>query len=267
MRLHLLASGSSGNCALIEAGHGSDRVVVCLDCGIAQRTGRELAEAAGLALTAVDAVLLSHHHSDHSMNVVPVAARAEAPLYAHPEALTQSRRTTAAEIARRRVVVAAIEDRQSFQIGPLTVTPVRLPHDALPTHGFLFEADGRRAGFFTDLGDIGVLQEAGVLDGIDTLVLEANHDRDMLAHGRYPQQLKDRVGGPLGHLANEQTAALLASSAPPSLRHLVLAHLSQHNNLPELALGAAADALDQCGLGGIVLEAAPPRGYLAAGLR
>lgn len=266
MRIHILASGSSGNCALIEAGRGQDRVVLCLDCGIAQRTARELAEQAGLSLTHVDGVLLTHHHGDHSLNVLGVAARAEAPLFAHEEALAQGRRTRGSEVRRRGVEVRPVEDRQTFSVGPLQVTPIRLPHDAVPTHGFVFEADGQRAGFFTDFGEIDVLQEAGVLDGIDTLVLEANHDRQMLANGPYPPHLQQRVGGPLGHLANVQTAELLASAAPHSLRHLVLAHLSAHNNLPELALGAAADALDQRGLGGIILEAAPAKGYLAVGI-
>lgn len=266
MRIHILASGSSGNCALIEAGTGQDRVVLCLDCGIAQRTARELAEQAGLSLTHVDGVLLSHHHGDHSLNVLGVAARAKAPLFAHEEALSQAKRTRLSEVRRRGVEVRAVSDRHSFSVGPLTVTPIQLPHDAVPTHGFLFETEGRRAGFFTDFGEIGVLQEAGVLDGLDTLVLEANHDRRMLESGPYPYHLQQRVGGPLGHLANVQTADLLASSAPPTLRHLVLAHLSAHNNLPELALGAAADALDQRGLGGIILEAAPAKGYMAAGV-
>jgi len=266
MRIHILASGSSGNCALIEAGKGADRVVLCLDCGIAQRTARELAEQAGLSLTHVDGVLLSHHHGDHSLNVLGVAARAQAPLFAHEDALAQAKRTRPSEVRRRGVEVREVADRQSFHVGPLKVTPVQLPHDAVPTHGFLFETEGRRAGFFTDFGEIDVLQQTGVLDGLDTLVLEANHDRRMLESGPYPYPLQQRVGGPLGHLANVQTAELLASSAPPTLRHLVLAHLSAHNNLPELALGAAADALDQRGLGGIILEAAPAKGYMAAGV-
>jgi phosphoribosyl 1,2-cyclic phosphodiesterase len=263
MRIHLLASGSSGNCALIEAGQGQDRTVLCLDCGIAQRTARDLAQAAGLELTRVDGVLLSHHHADHSHNVVGVAARAKAPLFAHPEALAQGRKTRESELRRRGVETPAIADREPFQVGPLTVTPVRLPHDAVPTFGFLFEADGQRAGFFTDLGSPEVLAD-GLLDGLDLLVLEANHDRDMLRHGPYPRHLQERVGGPLGHLANEQTAEVLAAAAPPTLRQLVLAHLSTRNNLPEIALGAAADALDARGLGGIRLEAAPARGLMQA---
>ncbi|MHC4824194.1 MAG: MBL fold metallo-hydrolase [Planctomycetota bacterium] len=262
LRIHLLASGSSGNCALIEAGTGLDRVVVCLDCGIAQRTARGLAEAAGLSLTSLDAVLLTHRHSDHSANIVPVAARARAPLYAHTESLGTNRRTSWSEIRRRNVEVRGFDDRGFFQIGPLRITPIRLPHDAEPTFGFVFETDDHKAGFFTDLGRPEILMEAGLLDGMRTLVLESNHDREMLEHGPYPYMLRQRVGGDLGHLANVQTAEILAAAAPTSLERLVLAHLSMKNNTEELALSASLEALQGRGLRRVDVLVAPARGLL-----
>ena len=264
LRIHTLASGSSGNCALIEAGVGLDRVVVCLDSGIAQRTARGFAEAAGLSMTSVDAVLLTHRHSDHSANIVPTASRAGAPLYAHSESLNTNKRTSWAEITRRNVEVRHFDDRGFFKIGPLVVTPIKLPHDAEPTFGFVFETDTAKAGFFTDFGRPEILMEPGLLDGMETLVLESNHDVDMLAKGPYPYALRQRVGGDLGHLSNEQTFEILASSAPKSLRRLVLAHLSLKNNTKQLALETAQRALAQRGLSGVNLQIAPARGFLAS---
>lgn len=265
LRVHLLASGSSGNCALIEAGSGLDRVVLGLDCGIAQRTARGLAEAAGLSLTSLDAVLLTHRHSDHASNIVPVAARARAPLYAHHEALGTSKRTSQSEINRRGVEVRHFEDRGFFKVGPVVVTPIALPHDADPTFGFLFETDSAKVGFFTDLGRPEILMN-GILDGIDTLILESNHDHEMLEKGPYPYLLRQRVGGDLGHLSNAQTQEILEAAAPKSLQHLVLAHLSLKNNTEALALEGAQAALERRGLSGVSLRAAPARALLQAGV-
>lgn len=261
MRILPLASGSSGNCALIAAGEGSDAVSVCLDCGIPQRAGRELAENAGLSLTHVDAVLLSHRHSDHSANVVQVAARASAPLYADQQALDGSKRTSASEIRRRGIEVRPLLDRGSFAVGPLLIHPVQVPHDADPTFGFVFQTDDRRGAFFTDLGHAAPLDENLLID-VDTLVLEFNHDVEMLAKGPYPYVLRQRVGGDGGHLSNEQAAEVLASAAPRTLKRLVLAHLSERNNRPELALAAAHEGLRRRGLSEVEVLIAPKRGLL-----
>jgi len=250
---------------VITAGRGGDRVQIALDGGIPQRPARELAERAGCALTEVAAVLCTHRHSDHSAHVVRIAARARAPLFAHPDALGHSRSTTASELRRREVEVVPLVDRAGFTLGTLHCTPVRLPHDAEPTFGFLFEDEaGARAGFFTDLGHAGPL-DARLLDGLETLVLEFNHDRGMLRDGPYPPLLQARVGGEHGHLANEQSEAILAEAAPRSLRQLVLAHLSLRNNSPELALAAARRGLERRGLRDVEILIARPRGPVVAG--
>lgn len=261
----MLASGSDGNCALIAAGRGNDAVHVALDCGIPQRPARDLALLTGRPLSSVSGVLCTHRHSDHATHVVAVAARAQVPLFAHPGALGASRATSAAEIRRRGVTVIPLADRVGFTLGPLHCTPIQLPHDAEPTFGFLFEeASGMRAGFFTDLGHLGPL-EGSLLDGVETLVLEFNHDRAMLRNGPYPPLLQSRVGGELGHLANEQSEDWLAAFAPKGLRTLVLAHLSSRNNTPELARAAAERGLRRRGLAGVRVLTARPRGPVVAG--
>ncbi|MCH2102105.1 MAG: MBL fold metallo-hydrolase [Planctomycetes bacterium] len=265
MQIVLLASGSTGNCALIEAGQGQDRVVLVLDCGIAQRTGRDLAADARLSLTSVDAVLLTHAHADHSANVVAVAGRAKAPLYAHPKVVDQRPQLRVSEIARRKVELRPYLSQRAFQVGPLTITPIPLPHDAEPTHGFIFESEnGQRAAYFSDLGHPEVLMN-GVLEGVESLVLEFNYDAEMLANGPYPPHLVQRISGGLGHLSNEQSAENLRQACPSSLRQLTLAHLSRHNNRPHLAAEAARAALNDAGRNDLEPKIAPPRGVVYAG--
>lgn len=264
MEIFTLASGSTGNCALIRAGKGSDQVVVALDCGIAQRTARNRAQDVGLSLTSVDAVLLTHAHSDHSKNVVAVAARAQAPLYAHRVVPDQRRHSGEAERTRRKVELRPFEAGKSFAIGPLKVTPIELPHDAEPTHGFVFEADEQKAGFFTDLGTTEPLQN-GVLEGMDSLVLEFNYCPDMLRNGPYPPVLQHRISGGLGHISNQQAADLLHECCPASLKQLTLAHLSKQNNRPRVALEVAAQALKDIGRKEIQIQAAPPHQVKRAG--
>lgn len=234
-----------------------------LDCGLPLRPARQLAERAGANLAALDAVLLTHHHADHCLHAVAAAGRGGCPLYAHPDSLLRNPALSASERRRRGVAARPFAAGTWFEIGPLRCLPVRLPHDAEPTHGFLFEADGERAGFFTDLGVPDPLT-ASLLEDLDLLVLEFNHDSEMLRNGPYPPHIQARVAGDRGHLSNAQAAEILAERAPRSLRRLVLAHLSQRNNTPRLALEAARAALRRRGLADVAVGAAPPRGALRA---
>ncbi|MDP6850364.1 MAG: MBL fold metallo-hydrolase [Planctomycetota bacterium] len=265
MEIILLASGSSGNCALVRAGDGSEQTTLLLDAGIAMRTARGLASEAGVNLAKVKGVLLTHAHSDHSAKVVPLAARAKAPLWAHPDSLASRSAASPMEISRRSVIHRPFESGKPFTVGSIQVTPVLLNHDSHPTHGFLFAADGERAGFFTDTGTADALTP-DLLHGLDYLVLESNHDPDMLRNGHYPPFLKDRVGGDLGHLSNQQAAKVIQEAAPNTLKRLVLAHLSDKNNTPQLAIECSRAALQSRGMK-IQPEVAPKRGVLRVGRR
>lgn len=259
MKIHLLASGSSGNCTLITAGEGIHATRICLDCGIPQRTARLLAERCGETLANLDGVLMTHHHADHSANVIPIAARANAPLYAHSDSFGNKTKLSLKERERRNIQHISFQDGVPFQIGAISVTPIALPHDAGPTFGFQLEADGVRAGFFTDLGIADVL--AAWIPNFHYLVIEANHDLSMLRNGPYPQVLIDRVSGPQGHLSNQQTANILQQAAGPGLKQVVLAHLSKQNNSPEKALATIRPQLHP----EVHLQTAPPIGPLTIG--
>lgn len=241
MRFCLLASGSSGNCAYVGA--GSTHILV--DAGIsAARVVREL-EALGVRPDAIRALLISHEHGDHSSGAGALAARLNCPVYVGARAYPLLRRALGGWPH-----IKTFRAGEPFAIGDLVVEPVRVFHDAVDPCGFLIEGpshsgDGRVSlGLFTDLGTVHrpLLER---LMGCDALVLEANHDVEMLLSGPYSWELKQRVRSPVGHLSNEAAAEAIAALARHGrLKVAVLAHLSEENNTPERALAAVRARLD-----------------------
>ena len=230
MRVTLLGSGSGGNVACVEAGtgHGGARTRVLVDAGLRKdelelRLSRLRDEETGLGLTLerIDAVLVTHDHNDHA----GCAGSLKRPIYA----TAGTRRACMLEAER---VIAG----NRFTVGALEVTPVLLPHDAEETVGYVLSDGHARVGILTDCGH-DAPDVAQAYAGCDVLVLETNHDLQLLRTGPYPHSLKRRVGGRLGHLSNEQAASLLRMlmqhAPPPKL--VVAAHLSQANNRPMLA--------------------------------
>jgi phosphoribosyl 1,2-cyclic phosphodiesterase len=221
MRLTVLASGSGGNSLLIEA----DRTKILVDAGLAARQIAQRLERTATTnrLDDVQAVLLTHEHTDHVQGI-PALAAAGLPIYTTPGTARAAKLTKSVDIS------AGVK----LTLGALEITPIALPHDAAEPVAFVISDGKSSAGILTDCGhaDPTVAQ---AFAGCDILVLETNHDVDMLRGGNYPQSLKRRVGGRLGHLSNEQAAEMLRLMGRPQARVLILAHLSQLNNRPRIA--------------------------------
>jgi phosphoribosyl 1,2-cyclic phosphodiesterase len=240
LRFASLASGSKGNCLIVEAGDAACRTRAMVDCGLNLRdTERRLARL-GLQPADVAAILITHEHGDHAHGVFDFAA-------AHGITVYLTHGTMAAMKAEGRVIegvrMVYVNGRESFFIDGLQVAPFTVPHDAREPVQYVLSDGDRRLGVLTDIG-VPTAHVARVLSGLHALVLEANYDRDLLWNGGYPRWLKERIAGPFGHLDNDDSGRLLAALDCSRLRHLIGAHLSQQNNKPALARAALARALN-----------------------
>ena len=230
MRFALLGSGSRGNATLVQAG------VTCImvDCGFSITEAESRLARFAVACTDLSAILVTHEHADHVSGVARFAARHRIPVWCTAGTLAASERMNL-------TVAECFDAHADFAIGDFNVSPLTVPHDAREPTQFIFSDGDHRLGMLTDTGSITPHIQRS-LDGCDGLILECNHDHDMLENGPYPASLKTRVGGPLGHLSNAQAAALLAGLDRSHLQHLVAAHLSAKNNTPALARSALAEA-------------------------
>lgn len=209
---------------LVEA--GDTRVLV--DCGFTAREVERRLAAVGVSPADLRAVLVTHEHSDHVRGVVRLAERHALEVWVTPGTWRQAGGISLPGLRLFPGHTAPLA------IGDLRVTPFPVPHDAREPCQFLFEAEGNRLGMLTDAGTVTAHIQA-LLRECDALVLECNHDEGMLRTGPYPRALQTRVGGPFGHLSNRQAADLLDRLPHARLRHLVVAHISEKNNRPELA--------------------------------
>jgi len=233
VRFASLGSGSKGNAWVVQAG----RTTVMVDCGFAPREAVRRLARLGLTAEDLDAILVTHEHSDHGRGVARLAARARCPVWLSHGCHAMLEALGEAPPSPR--ILAGHDD---FALGDLQVTPYPVPHDAREPVHFTFSDGARRFGLLTDAGHVTPHIEA-VLNGCDALALECNHDVAMLQTGSYPAALKRRILGPYGHLDNAAAAALLARIGGARLTHVVAAHLSEHNNTAELARAALAGAL------------------------
>lgn len=231
VRFASLGSGSRGNAGLVE--HGGTRLLI--DCGYSVRQVSQRLARLGLAPEQLSGILITHEHADHINGVVALARRFRLPVWmTHGTSL--SGRLEGLDD------VHVFSSHEPFAAGDLAVEPFPVPHDAREPAQFVFSDGAVRLGWLTDLGCITPHVEA-VLGRCDALVLESNHDPDLLADGRYPPSLKQRVGGNRGHLNNFQAAALLEAIDTSRLQHMVAAHLSEKHNTPELVRRVLGDAL------------------------
>ena len=239
MRLQVLSSGSKGNATLIRAGEAC----LLVDAGLGPRNLRDRLELAQLGPRALDHVLVTHGHLDHSRSAGAVAKRHDATVHCAPSLLGHRAVVRAPRVAALPVGGSVQLDARGEAV---TVTTARLPHDCDPTVGIALDHEGRRAVVLTDLG-LPDREVARALADAHVLVLEFNYDPGMLDAGPYPERLKDRIRGGRGHLSNQQGAEMLRLLAGPQLHTVILAHLSAHNNEPDLALAAARGALTELG--------------------
>ena len=232
MRFASLGSGSRGNALIVEA--GTTRVM--LDCGFSFAEASARLARLGLEPHAIDAIVVTHEHDDHMCGAAQFAIQMQIPVYM----TAGTRRATGRRFKRARSV--CFDPHAPFPIRDILVHPFPVPHDAREPAQCVFDDGAMRLGVLTDVG-MPTPHIREMLSGCAALVLECNHDGELLRTGPYPPTLKARIGSRYGHLRNDDSARLLASLDVSRLQHIVAAHLSETNNTPQLARSALADAL------------------------
>lgn len=237
-----LASGSRGNCTWIGDAHRG----VLIDCGLSTRQVFARLDELGMADAPIDAVLLTHEHADH----IGAAAILERRLAARGRPVPfYATRGTAVGLPEkcRPSALRVVPSGVPIRLGAWALEPHAIPHDTAEPVAWAVDTGRQRAGVITDLGHAPRMVEA-LLASLDIAVVEFNHDLELLLEGSYPWALKQRIRGRHGHLSNHDAEALVRKAATRRLQHLVLGHLSEENNRPEIARAAAERALRDAGL-------------------
>lgn len=229
MRLCSIASGSSGNCIYA----GSDTTHILVDVGISGKRTKEGLEKLGVKAEELDGIFITHEHADHISGLGVMARKYGVPIYATRGTLEAIRNTSS---------VGKIEDTlfqeikadSKITVKDLTINPMKTSHDAAEPVAYRISHGRKKAGIITDLGCYNDYT-VECLKGMNALLLEANHDVNMLQVGPYPYYLKRRILGERGHLSNELSGRLLSKILNDDMQTIILGHLSKENNLPELA--------------------------------
>lgn len=239
LRFKNLGSGSTGNASIIEAQCGQQTTRLLVDCGLGLRELERRLIRADLELEDLDALFITHEHADHVGHTKRVAHTLGIPVW-------MSQGTWLAcdgldwGLAREQINIA--RDLQTIAVGAIEITPFTVPHDAREPLQVKLSDGNVSMGLLTDLGHV----SAHILDqlkGCNALLMETNHDTELLKASTYPQFLKDRISGPLGHLSNEAACELAKRLNHPGLGQVVAAHLSERNNLPEIVSACLSQAL------------------------
>jgi phosphoribosyl 1,2-cyclic phosphodiesterase len=253
--ISVLASGSRGNTAIIE----SSKARILVDAGISCRETFKRLKSLGVDPHAISAILITHEHSDHVYGLATLARKLRMPVFMTGPTHQVWARSLRDELGETPEVakLEIFSAGRPFQIADITVTPFTIPHDAADPVGFTFRAEGTKIAIATDLG----YMPASICDHLrkcDVLIVESNHDLEMLRVGPYPWSVKQRVMSRVGHLSNESLAQFFARDYDGGASYIVLAHLSEQNNHPEIARQTAENALGAQGtlLGNRVMLAA-----------
>ena len=233
----VLGSGSSGNCSIV----GFGGTYVLIDAGFSAKEIMDRLQKAEIPADKIAALLVTHEHADHIKSVHTLSRRLEIPIFS-------TEGTFEAVIHGKKFFDwQEIIPGRSFSVDQLCIHPITLPHDAADPVGFRIECGGRVLGHMTDFGYAsGLILES--LKGCDTLLVEANHDLEMLKNGPYPWSLKQRIASRLGHLSNAAFLEMLPTILHDGVRHLVLAHMSRTNNDPRLLTMQVRQCLKRLGL-------------------
>ena len=239
LRFKSLGSGSSGNATLVEAQSGTDTTRLLIDCGIRLRDLEARLIEAGTCAEDIDAIFITHEHGDHIG-----CARSFVKRYSTPLWMSQGTWLAVSDEAwsSYQHLINVARDGSAIELGSLQALPFTVPHDAREPLQLRCSDGNRHLGVVTDLGHASSHVVAS-LQGCHALLLEANHDPDLLQASTYPSFLKQRVAGPWGHLANHAAAELLARVKHDQLSYVLAAHLSERNNTPELARTSLSKAL------------------------
>jgi len=228
MRLVSLASGSSGNCIYV----GDANTHILVDVGLSKKKTEEALNQIDLTLSDIDAILITHEHSDHIGGLGVISRGYGIPIYATRGTFEGIRMAKLGDLDPQ--LFHPIEAELPFLIKKLEVDPMKISHDAREPVAYRFYENEKKAAIVTDLGTYDQ-KIVDALQGFDILFLEANHDINMLQVGRYPYPLKQRILGEKGHLSNEACGRLLSRLLHDGIRYIELGHLSHENNYPELA--------------------------------
>jgi len=237
MRFSVLGSGSGGNACYVE----TTRARILVDAGLSCREVIRRLESLGVNPRELDGLVITHEHADHIQGAGPLARRFDLPVFINNSTLRRGRRILGS-IPRP----VPISTGQTVTLHDLLIETFTKCHDAADPMGLVLSSDGVKLGLITDLGRSTAVVEDR-LKGCRALIVEFNHDEKMLEEGAYPLELKRRIRGPDGHLSNRQAAGLIRAVAHRGLGLLVLAHLSEANNLPGEALRAVQEVLKSCG--------------------
>ena len=220
MRFASLGSGSKGNATIVH----SNNTCLMVDCGFSVKDCVRRLQRLDIAPETIDGVLVTHEHSDHWKGVLPFASRYSIDIY-----ITAGCFRATGLCFNDYSGLKLIDSHKNFTVGDIEITPIPVPHDALEPVQYIFSDDHCRLGILTDLGCITPYIEKQY-SGCDGLLVEANHDQELLNAGTYPKFLKDRVASQWGHLNNSQTAALISVIDQACIKQLVIGHISQSNN-------------------------------------
>lgn len=238
MKVIILASGSKGNCTYIE----TNNTKILIDTGLSYNKLKERLLSFDILLDTLDAILITHEHIDHVMHLAQIKKRTNAKVYINEASYYNLPKTVACNMTNHNVFF--INPESKYNIGDIYFVPINLFHDTKSAYGYLFKIGSMNIGYATDTGHI-LPKYYSLLKRMNVLILESNHDVEMLLNSNRDYRLKQRILSNKGHLSNEQCEAILNEILSNNTKHLVLAHLSEECNTEELAILHATKAIQK----------------------